>query len=218
MKHISWVVSAILALIMALALVGFDSPITSAADVSISADGIYDCQTISIKKATKIFRRLDGTRSRNWEWKRVGPTHLKHVNGPKLRGIVPDNHFVKGKWNPKWNMEGKLIVKKRFSLWCLPDSGTYSTDHPPIACPPTADDAVFMYGGNPGSWDVHYDDGTSYLYYNGGYDRLGAFTMPFQAFGVATRWPRSKTADYYTPGDSVRPSSQLSMVCWGERR
>ena len=212
--HSSWVASAILAAIMALALFGFDSPIASAAEPQISSgNGIGDCFT-SIKNARADFRRLDGTKSRRWEWKRLSSGALKHVKGPKVRGVVPDNHFIVSKWSSKWHLEGKLIVKKRFTLWCVPDSGTYSTQDPPIACPPTADDAVFMYGGKSGSWDSHIYGNTAYLYYNGGTTKLGGFTVPFQAFVIALKSWSSGGAYYYTPGDTVRPSYRFDMICW----
>jgi len=174
-------------------------------------NGIGDCQTISIAQARDIFRHLDGTSSLRREWKRVSSGELEHFRGPKVRGVVPDNHFVVGRWSSKWNLEGKLIVKKRFSLWCIPDSGTHNTDQPPLTCPATVDDAVFIYGGKAESWSGGIPEGSRTLRYWGA-ERLGAFTVPWQAFVLAKK--PSSGAWYYTPGDSVRPSQVLEITCW----
>lgn len=201
--------SFVVALIMALALFGFNSPIASAAQ--IEGNSIGDCQTVTIAQARDIFRHVDGSPSLRSEWKRVSSGELQHFQGPRVVGQVPDNHFTVGDNSSNWNLESKYIVGKRFSLWCVPDSGTFNSDAPPFTCPPTTDDAVFIYGGYPDNWNGGALEGSNLLHYSSS-EKLGSFTVPFQAFVIARK--PSSGAWYYTPGDTVRPSRTFDITCY----
>lgn len=187
------------------------------------------CNRMTIKRATNIFRRLDGTKSRakNWHLNPHGTSGIRYA-GPRLVGVVPQGFEVIDTWGEhisRWNpvshgFEGYKIEFDESEVWCIPDPKTDHLQTPISQCPRSVDEAWRMFGGAKKFWtswgfDPEVDESWTF-YYNWNVNRKApkvAFYVPFQAEVID--WVNADGAQVkYGPGYRMRQSRNFVLKCY----